>query len=135
MPCRLRNYRRTDEVVRQVIRHRFLDPEISPEVIAQKLGQTGYSISTRSVERTIADFGLQKKLYALNPNGLPIVAADQAIHKREKGLAVRRAFANVPRSVGTGRTGAPYEFGRRRFAGCKFAVDRKFFLLSGSTRR
>ena len=55
------NYRRTDEVVRQIIRHRFLDPDISPEVIAQKLGQTDHPVSTRSVERTIADFGLQKK--------------------------------------------------------------------------
>jgi len=55
------NYRRTDQVVRQIIRHRFLDPNISPEVIAQKLGQTDHPISIRSVERTIADFGLQKK--------------------------------------------------------------------------
>ena len=31
------HYRRTAEVVRQVIRHRFLDPEASAEVIAQKL--------------------------------------------------------------------------------------------------
>jgi transposase len=56
-----RNYRRTDEVVRQVIRHRFLDADASAEVIAQKLRQTGLAISTRSVERVIADYGLQKK--------------------------------------------------------------------------
>lgn len=56
-----RNYRRTDELVRQVIRHRFLDPEASAEVIAQKLRQTEFAISTRSVERVIADYGLQKK--------------------------------------------------------------------------
>ena len=55
------NYRRTDEVVRQIIRHRFLDPDISPEVIAQKLAQTDHALSTRSVQRTIADYGLQKK--------------------------------------------------------------------------
>jgi hypothetical protein len=55
------NYRRTDEVVRQIIRHRFLDPEASPEVIAQKLGQTRHPLSIRSIERTIADYGLQKK--------------------------------------------------------------------------
>ena len=54
-------YRRTPEVVRQVIRHRFLDPAASPAVIAQKLRQTGLPISTRTVERTIADYGLQKK--------------------------------------------------------------------------
>jgi transposase len=56
-----RNYRRTDEVVRQVIRHRFLDPNASAGVIAQKLRQTGFTISTRSVERAIAEYGLQKK--------------------------------------------------------------------------
>ena len=55
------NYRRTDEVVRQVIRHRFLDPDASPAVIAQKLRQAGFPISTRSVERVIEAFGLQKK--------------------------------------------------------------------------
>jgi len=55
------NYRRTGELVRQVIRHRFLDPDASVEVIAQKLRQTGFAISIRSVERVIADYGLQKK--------------------------------------------------------------------------
>ncbi len=54
-------YRRTDELERQVIRHRFLDPDASANVIAQKLRQTGFVISTRSVERVIADYGLQKK--------------------------------------------------------------------------
>jgi hypothetical protein len=55
------DYRRTDEVIRQVIRHRFLDPEASAEVIAQKLRQCALPISTRSVERVIEQFGLQKK--------------------------------------------------------------------------
>jgi transposase len=54
-------YRRTGELVRQVIRHRFLDPDASVEVIAQKLRQAGFKISTRSVERVIEEFGLQKK--------------------------------------------------------------------------
>jgi transposase len=58
--------RRTDEVVRQVIRHRFLDPEAFAAVIAQKLRQAGWTISTRSVERVIEHFGLQKK-----PSSLP----------------------------------------------------------------
>jgi transposase len=55
------NYRRTQENVRQVIRHRFLDPSASPEVITQKMRQSEIQISTRSVERVIQDFGLQKK--------------------------------------------------------------------------
>jgi hypothetical protein len=55
------DYRRTDELVRQVIRYRFLDPDTSVAVIAQKLQQAHYPISIRSVERVIADYGLQKK--------------------------------------------------------------------------
>ena len=55
------HYRRTAEVVRQIIRHRFLDSHASPEVIAQKLRQTGWAISTRSVERVFTEYGLQKK--------------------------------------------------------------------------
>ena len=63
------HYRRNAEVVRQVIRHRFLDPDVTVEVIAQKLRQSGCQISTRSVERTIAEFGLQKKTPWLPPAG------------------------------------------------------------------
>ena len=55
------NYRRIDEVVRQVIRHRFLDSDASAEVIAQKLQQGGWEISIRSVQRIIEVYGLQKK--------------------------------------------------------------------------
>jgi len=65
------SYRRTDEVVRQIIRHRFLDPRMSPEVIAQKLVQCGYPIAVRSVERVISDYGLQKKTLSVSPAGAP----------------------------------------------------------------
>jgi len=61
------NYSRTGEIVRQIVRHRFLDPDSSPAVIAQKLRQTGLVISARSVERVIADYGLQKKTLQLPP--------------------------------------------------------------------
>jgi transposase len=63
------NYRRTGEVVRQVIRHRFLDPDASAEVIAQRLRQLGLPISTRSVERIIAEYGLQKKTLPMSSVG------------------------------------------------------------------
>ena len=61
------NYVRTDEVERQVIRQRFLDPDASADVIAQKLRQAGFQISTRSVERVIERYGLQKKTLPLPP--------------------------------------------------------------------
>jgi len=55
------NSQRTEKVVQQIIRYRFLDPESSATVITQKLKQNGISISLRSVERTIQEYGLQKK--------------------------------------------------------------------------
>lgn len=55
------NYKRTAEIKKQVIRHRFLDPDASCEVIAQKMKQAGFDISQRSVERVVQEFGLQKK--------------------------------------------------------------------------
>ncbi len=61
-----RQYRRTQEATRQVIRHRFLDADATADVIAQKLRQTGVKISTRSVERVIEEFGLQKKTSPLS---------------------------------------------------------------------
>jgi len=61
------NYRRTEEMVRQIIRHRFLDPDASAEVIAQKLQQAHHPISIRSVERVISDFGLRKRTLRLSP--------------------------------------------------------------------
>jgi hypothetical protein len=59
------NFRCTDAVIKEVVRHRFLDPDASAYVIAQKIRQTGLPISTRSVERIIANFGLQKKTASL----------------------------------------------------------------------
>jgi transposase len=58
---------RTDEVERQVIRHRFLDPDASVDIIAQKLRQAGFAVSTRSVERVVEKYGLQKKTLPLPP--------------------------------------------------------------------
>lgn len=57
----------TDEVECQVIRHRFLDPDASVDIIAQKLRQAGFPVSTRSVERVIEKYGLQKKTLSLPP--------------------------------------------------------------------
>ena len=52
---------RTRETLNQIIRLRFLDPFASADIIAQKLNQIGYKVSKRSVERTITEYGLQKK--------------------------------------------------------------------------
>lgn len=55
------NYVRTENAVSQVIRHCFLDPDANAFVISQKMNQVGINISKRSVERIIAEHGLQKK--------------------------------------------------------------------------
>jgi len=56
-----RNYRRTLEIIKLVIRARFLNPDVSPEVIASRFQQEGHLIAIRSVERIINEYGLQKK--------------------------------------------------------------------------
>ena len=56
-----KNYARKKNVIMQIIRMRFVDPKASASVIAQKLNQTGFKISQRSVERTITEYGIQKK--------------------------------------------------------------------------
>lgn len=59
--------RRTDELVRQVIRLRFLDPDASVQVIAQKLRQCGFDVSDRTVWRVIEEIGIQKKTLCVQP--------------------------------------------------------------------
>jgi hypothetical protein len=84
------NYRRTREVVCQVVRYRFLDPEITGEVIAQKLRQSGFGISTRSVERVLAEFGLQKKTLSVSA-GSAAPAAGDVPDRKEKTRRARRS--------------------------------------------
>jgi transposase len=76
------NYRRTEQLVRQILRHRFLDPDASPEVIAQKLRQAGLAISQRSIGRVIADYGLQKKTLRAQSQKSAAAAARAALRKR-----------------------------------------------------
>jgi hypothetical protein len=97
------HYRRTPELVRQVIRHRFLDPDASPEVIAQKLVQCGWTISIRSVERVLADYGLQKKTPQVPPTAG--VRAHRGADQPEGGPARRQRSAEhrTRRPPATGR--------------------------------
>lgn len=53
----------TNHVEMQIIRLRFIDPDDTVGVIAQKLQQMGTTVSKRSVERTITKYGLQKKTF------------------------------------------------------------------------
>ena len=43
------------------------DPDASADIIAQKMRQAGFPVSTRSVERVIEKYGLQKKTPSLPP--------------------------------------------------------------------
>ena len=97
------NYRRTPELIRQVIRHRFLDPDASPEVIAQKLVQSGWTISIRSVERVLADYGVQKKTPQVPSKAR--AGANRGADQPESGPArgQRSAQHRTRRSSATGR--------------------------------
>jgi len=72
------NCRRPEEVVQEAIRHRFLDPDASAAVIAQKLRQDGRRISSRSVERIIQEHGLQKKTVSAPGKATPASGRDPA---------------------------------------------------------
>ncbi len=96
------NYRRTEQTVRQVLRYLFLDPEASPEVVTQKLRQDGYALSLRSVQRIIADYGLQKKTLRAQPEKLAALA------HAARGLA----GSHRPRRSPQHRTGNPPGAGR-----------------------
>lgn len=84
------NYRRTPELVSQVVRHRFLDPELSSAVIAQKLRQAQLEISARSVDRIMADFGLQKKTLSVSSRSSAPVSRDLS-HAQKKPRRTRRS--------------------------------------------
>lgn len=97
-----RAHRRTPHVQEEVIRHRFLDPEASPAVVAQKIRQTGLSISTRSVQRIIAQFGLQKKTLRPAPQNRPGSTRANPAHRAGSAAGSRRS--SKPR---TGRPPTP----------------------------
>jgi hypothetical protein len=95
-----RHYRRTDEAIRQVVRHRFLGPEASADVIARRLRQAGVPISTRSVERIIEQFGLQKKT--------PPVQAEPRAARAGRGRAVLQPRGGMgPAQPGAWRAANP----------------------------
>jgi len=99
------HYRRTDQAVRQVLRYLFLDPDASADVIAQKLRQTHFPISLRSVQRVIADYGLQKKtLRAQSRQKKPPAPTDRPKHPHRPARGRRRPAQR--------RTGGPSTAGR-----------------------
>jgi len=82
-----KNYVRTEEINKQIMRHRFLDPDASAAVIAQKLRQNGYKVSIRSVERTITELGLQKKT--------PLSKSGERV-KRNRNLSNQEKDSEMP---------------------------------------
>ena len=97
------NYRRTDQTVRQVLRYRFLEPDASPEVVAQKLRQTHFRISLRSVQRIIADYGLPKKVLPPQPQKPAASSAHPARRKTKPPRTSRRPQRRTGHSAAPGR--------------------------------
>jgi len=97
------NYRRTEHVVRQVLRHRFLDPDASPAVLTQKLRQTKFPISQRSVQRVIAEYGLQKKTLRVQPPKRAAAAAHPARRQAPPARTRRRPERRTGSTPAAGR--------------------------------
>ena len=89
------HYRRTEELVCQVIRHRFLDGDASTEVIAQKLRQCGFAISKRSVDRVMAQFGLQKNSTNIVQTASALASSPSAPAKQTEVKKPIRSASNV----------------------------------------
>jgi transposase len=53
-------WRRPLEVVRYIVTARLRDPELGAATIAEDLARQGHSVSVRSVERTLSQFGLTR---------------------------------------------------------------------------
>jgi transposase len=53
-------WRRPLEVVRYIVTARLRDPELGAAAIADGLARQGHSVSVRSVERTLSQFGLTR---------------------------------------------------------------------------
>jgi len=71
------NYRRSEEVVRAVIRHRFQHPGSPTSEVVSLLQAAGLRVSKRSVERIISDYGLHERDYPKHrarARGKPVVA-------------------------------------------------------------
>ncbi len=56
-----RKWRRSDEVVRAIVALKYHHPELAPEKLAEILRERGLSVSPRSVQRTLSEFGLVQK--------------------------------------------------------------------------
>lgn len=97
------NHRRTGEIVRQVLRYRVLDPDISAEVITQKLRQTHFKISLRSVHRILADYGVQKKTPQPQSQKPSTFDPHPTRQKKDPGQTRRRAKRGTGGSPTPGR--------------------------------
>lgn len=72
-------WRRPLEVVRHVVTTRLRDPGRTPAAIAAELAALGHTVSVRSVERTLAQFGLTRQRAGRAPgSGLAAATPDAA---------------------------------------------------------
>ncbi len=60
-------WRRPLEVVRFIVTTRLRNPERSASVIADDLTRLGHAVSVRSVERTLTQFGLTRRVHRASP--------------------------------------------------------------------
>jgi transposase len=64
-------WRRPIEVVRFVVTSKLRHPDRTPTMIAAELAALGHTVSVRSVERTLAQFGLTRPRHASEPGAPP----------------------------------------------------------------
>ncbi len=71
-------WRRPLEVVRYIVRARLRDAARSAADIAAELERLGHTVSVRTVERTLSQFGLTRGTTSATPVPLPVVTPEAA---------------------------------------------------------
>lgn len=91
------NYRRREEIIRVVVRHRFQNLEASGPELVRRLRDSGFRISARSVERILTEYGLRQRAHS---------KTRAKAHRRPSvrlSLLPRVADIGTERSVGLGQ--------------------------------
>jgi transposase len=90
-------WRRPLEVVRFIVTTRLRHPERGAAAIAQDLERLGHSVSVRSVERTLTQFGLTRQVARVSPaSGVTVPLAPDEVPATAAALSPRAEGSGTP---------------------------------------
>jgi transposase len=99
-------WRRPIEVVRFIVTTKLRHPDRTPTTIATELGSLGHTVSVRSVERTLAQFGLTRPRQAAGADTRPAEAEAREV---EAAIALGAEAPTPSVSVAAEPSAAPLD--------------------------